>query len=136
MQQQDIGPFKALSDPTRRHILLMLRDKDMTIAEVSENFDMTRAAVKKHLTMLCDGGLITVRSQGRERINRLNPNGMEPVLDWLSYFDGFWDERLSTTAVTRTLLEADTSRAKRAEVVDKLAASYILQGVLDRLSTR
>ncbi|PHR94214.1 MAG: Holliday junction resolvase RuvX [Robiginitomaculum sp.] len=45
----------------------------------------------------------------------------------------FWDERLSTAAVTRTLLEFDTSRAKRAENVDKLAASYILQGLLDRL---
>lgn len=45
----------------------------------------------------------------------------------------FWDERLSTAAVTRTLLEADISRAKRAEVVDKLAAAYILQAVLDRL---
>ena len=45
----------------------------------------------------------------------------------------FWDERLSTAAVTRTLLEADTSRRKRADVVDKLAAAYILQGVLDRL---
>lgn len=44
-----------------------------------------------------------------------------------------WDERLSTTAVTRTLLEADTSRAKRAEVVDKMAASFILQGALDRM---
>lgn len=44
-----------------------------------------------------------------------------------------WDERLSTAAVTRTLLEADTSRAKRAEVVDKLAASYILQGAVDRM---
>jgi putative Holliday junction resolvase len=43
----------------------------------------------------------------------------------------FWDERLSTAAVTRTLLEADTSRAKRAEVVDKMAAAYILQGALD-----
>ncbi|BAS00687.1 putative Holliday junction resolvase YqgF [Blastochloris viridis] len=46
---------------------------------------------------------------------------------------GFWDERLSTVAVTRTLLEADTSRAKRAEVVDKMAAAYLLQGALDRL---
>ncbi len=46
-----------------------------------------------------------------------------------------WDERLSTSAVTRTLLEADISRAKRAEVVDKLAASFILQGALDRLGT-
>ena len=42
-----------------------------------------------------------------------------------------WDERLSTAAVTRTLLEADTSRAKRAQVVDKMAAAYILQGALD-----
>lgn len=45
----------------------------------------------------------------------------------------FWDERLSTHAVTRTLLEADTSRKRRAEVVDKMAAAYILQGALDRL---
>lgn len=45
----------------------------------------------------------------------------------------YWDERLSTAAVTRTLLEADSSRARRAEVVDKMAAAYILQGFLDRL---
>lgn len=45
----------------------------------------------------------------------------------------FWDERWSTAAVTRTLLEADASRARRAEVVDKLAAAYILQGALDSL---
>jgi putative holliday junction resolvase len=46
----------------------------------------------------------------------------------------YWDERLSTAAVTRTLLEADASRKRRAEVVDKMAAAYILQGVLDRLA--
>lgn len=46
----------------------------------------------------------------------------------------FWDERLSTAAVTRTLLEADASRARRAALVDKLAAAYILQGALDRLA--
>ena len=45
----------------------------------------------------------------------------------------FWDERLSTAAVTRTLLAADASRARRAELVDKMAAAYILQGALDRL---
>jgi putative Holliday junction resolvase len=46
----------------------------------------------------------------------------------------FWDERLSTTVVTRTLLEADMSRKRRKEVVDKMAASYILQGALDALN--
>jgi putative Holliday junction resolvase len=45
----------------------------------------------------------------------------------------FWDERLSTVAAERALLEADTSRKRRAEVIDHVAASYILQGVLDRM---
>ncbi len=46
---------------------------------------------------------------------------------------GFWDERLSTVAAERALLEADTTRKRRAEVIDHVAASYILQGALDRL---
>ena len=46
---------------------------------------------------------------------------------------GFWDERLSTVAAERALLEADTSRKRRSEVIDHVAASYILQGALDRL---
>ena len=46
----------------------------------------------------------------------------------------FWDERLSTVAAERALLEADTSRRRRAEVIDHVAASYILQGALDRMS--
>ncbi len=46
----------------------------------------------------------------------------------------FWDERLSTAAVTRQLIDQDASRARRAEVVDRMAAAYILQGALDRLA--
>ena len=48
----------------------------------------------------------------------------------------FWDERLSTAGAERVLLEADTSRAKREEVIDKLAAAWILQGAIDRLNDR
>jgi putative holliday junction resolvase len=47
-----------------------------------------------------------------------------------------WDERLSTAAVTRTLIEADSSRKRRGEVVDKVAASYMLQGALDAMQER
>lgn len=46
----------------------------------------------------------------------------------------FWDERLSTAAVERALIEADTSRQRRGEIVDKLAAAWILQGAIDRLA--
>jgi len=96
--------FRALADPTRRDILRMLNSKDMTIAQVAAQFDMTRAAVKKHLTVLSDGGLITVEASGRERINRLNPVGLAPVLSWLEYFDRFWDDRLSDL---KTAIEKD-----------------------------
>jgi DNA-binding transcriptional ArsR family regulator len=98
--------FKALADPTRREILRQLAEADMTIAQVSDNFDMTRAAVKKHLTVLNDGGLITVRTRGRERVNALNPKGFAPVRDWLSFFDQFWDDRLSEL---KTAIEKDQS---------------------------
>ncbi len=87
--------FRALADPTRRDIVMLLADEDMTIGQLTDRFDMTRAAVKKHLTVLSDGGLITVEARGRERLNRLEPSGMAPVLDWLSYFDRFWDDRLA-----------------------------------------
>ena len=55
MIQQDLPAFRALADPTRRAILVMLRDQDLSVAQVSQQFDMTRAAVKKHLTVLSDG---------------------------------------------------------------------------------
>ncbi|MEY8829019.1 ArsR/SmtB family transcription factor [Sedimentitalea sp. XS_ASV28] len=88
--------FRALADPTRRDIVMMLAQSDMTIGQLTDRFDMTRAAVKKHLTVLSDGGLITVRTRGRERINSLNPEGFAPVVNWLSYFDQFWDDRLAS----------------------------------------
>ena len=77
----------------------------------------------------------------------LNMNGSEgprcqSVRQFAANFEGqldvpitFWDERLSTVAVTRTLLEADASRKRRSEVVDKMAAAYILQGALDSLDS-
>lgn len=75
-------------------ILMHLSDKDMTIGEVANQFDMTRAAIKKHLTILEEGQLISVRARGRERINRLEPAGLKPVSDWVGYFSRFWDDRL------------------------------------------
>ncbi|MEM8732481.1 MAG: Holliday junction resolvase RuvX [Pseudomonadota bacterium] len=62
----------------------------------------------------------------RAFIRNLAPLSPLPVL--------FWDERLSTVAAERALLEADTSRRKRADVIDHVAASFILQGALDRLT--
>ncbi len=89
------GAFRALADPTRRGILLHLSNQDMTIGEVADQFDITRAAVKKHLTILEEGDLISVRVSGRERINHLEPATLKSVSDWLGYFNRYWDDRLA-----------------------------------------
>ncbi len=78
----------------------------MTIAEVAENFQMTRAAVKKHLTILKEGDLISIQTIGRTRVNAINPDGLRQISDWFSYFDAFWDEHLS---VLKTEIEKDTT---------------------------
>lgn len=98
--------FRALADPTRRNIVMLLSQNDMTIVQLTDKFDMTRAAVKKHLNVLSDGGLITVRTSGRERINSLNTAGFAPVLNWLEHFDQFWDDRL---ADLKTAIEKDNT---------------------------
>lgn len=98
--------FRALGDPTRRDILRMLGQEPMTIAEVADNFDMTRAAVKKHLVVLSDGGLINVAPRGREKVNSLNALALKPALDWLGWFDQFWDARLTAL---KTAIEQETS---------------------------
>ena len=94
MSPEAQATFRALADPTRRAILKTLAEGERSIADVASDFDMTRAAVKKHLTVLSDGGLITVTAKGRERFNRLDPQGFAPIRDWLSFFDHFWDDRL------------------------------------------
>ena len=88
------GAFRALADPTRRHILVKLSKQDMSIGEVAGEFEITRAAVKKHLNILEQGCLISVHRQGRERINRLEPAGLKAAAEWLRYFDKFWDHKL------------------------------------------
>ena len=87
--------FRALADPTRRDILQRLACGEHTIAQLTEHFDMTRAAVKKHLTVLSNCGLITTRVSGRERFNALNPNDFAPMRDWIKFFDQFWGNQLT-----------------------------------------
>ena len=87
--------FRALSDPTRRQILVLLSRQEMSIGDVADRFDMTRPAIAKHLRILGEGDLIRVESRGRSRINRLNPEPLRAVHDWLEIFDRFWDDKLS-----------------------------------------
>ena len=96
--------FRAIADPTRRNIMVMLAKGEQSLGEIASNYDMTRPAVTKHLKILEEGGLIRVRAQGRERLHTLQPEALRTVSDWLSFFDQFWDEKLENL---KRAVEAD-----------------------------
>ncbi|WP_300392288.1 metalloregulator ArsR/SmtB family transcription factor [Henriciella sp.] len=94
----------ALADPTRREIISILTGGEARLGEIAERFDMTRPAIAKHLGVLKAGGLIEVEARGRERIHRLKPGGLAPVLDWVGYYSAFWDHKLDRL---KQAIEAD-----------------------------
>lgn len=102
--------FRALADPTRRQILLNLRAQDQTIAQVAQPFNITRAAVKKHLSILEQGNLIKVQVRGRERVNSLLPENLRLADEWLHYFSSFWDEKLNALQKVVKDSQDETSR--------------------------
>ncbi len=88
--------FQAISDPVRREIILLLSEKNLTLNGVSQNFKISRPAISKHIKILEECGLVTVNQQGRERYCNVNPEPLNEVYDWLSYFDKFWDKKLNS----------------------------------------
>ena len=96
--------FRALADPTRRRILTAVADQPRTVGDVAARFAMTRAAVRKHLTVLEEGGLIDISASGRERHVALRPEALKAAHDWIGGFSRFWDERL---AALQTLIDKE-----------------------------
>ena len=80
--------LKALSDPTRREILQMLRSGSKTAGEICEKFDITAAAVSRHLSVLKDADLIRDQRDGKFIIYTLNTSVLEDVLFWVSNLKG------------------------------------------------
>jgi len=105
--------FRALGDPTRRAILMHLRQQDLTIAEVVDRFELTRTAVRKHLLILEEGELISVSRRGKERVSQLNPDGLKSAAEWFNYFDSFWDSKLSSLKQAVEKNTGSTSKRKK-----------------------
>ena len=96
---KDIYPkhdvFQAIADPTRRELLSLLAEKEMPVTSISEHFPISRTAVSKHLNILADAGLVTVKKVGRETRYKLQPEPLKELKYWLSYYERFWDSKLN-----------------------------------------
>jgi len=81
--------FAALSDPTRREILTMLLEDDMAVTDVAEPFDISLAAISKHLQILSRAGLIERERRGRVTWCKLVPEGLRDATVWIESFGQF-----------------------------------------------
>lgn len=81
--------FAALADPTRRAILSMLLEDDMAVTDVAEPFDMSLAAVSKHLQVLSKSGLISQEKRGRVKWCKLEPDALRDASVWMQAFGQF-----------------------------------------------
>jgi DNA-binding transcriptional ArsR family regulator len=81
--------FSALADPTRRAILAMLLEDDMAVTDVAEPFQMSLAAISKHLAVLAEAGLITQEKRGRVKWCKLEPDALRAASVWMQGFGQF-----------------------------------------------
>jgi DNA-binding transcriptional ArsR family regulator len=81
--------FAALADPTRRAILHMLLEDDMAVTDVAEPFEMSLAAISKHLGVLTAAGLITQEKRGRVKWCKLDPDALKAASVWMQGFGQF-----------------------------------------------
>jgi DNA-binding transcriptional ArsR family regulator len=81
--------FAALADPTRRAILAMLLEDDMAVTDVAEPFEVSLAAISKHLGVLTTAGLITQEKRGRVKWCKLDPDAMRTASVWMQGFGQF-----------------------------------------------
>lgn len=142
--KQNLGPGQRLLglDVGSKTLGVAISDRSLTVATPITTLARTRfrddaERLRRLIAEREVGGLVIglpVSMDGTEgprcqSVRRFADN----LVEALGVEVAFWDERLSTAAVERTLIEADMSRRRRGEVIDKVAAAYILQGALDRL---
>lgn len=87
--------FQAISDPTRRAILLLVASQTMTAGAIASNFDTARPTVSKHLQILTECELLAQEQKGREIYYRLNPNKIKEIADFVEPFRTLWDDRFT-----------------------------------------
>jgi DNA-binding transcriptional ArsR family regulator len=99
--------FKALADPTRRHLLDRLYERDgRTLTELESELEMTRFGVMKHLRVLEEAGLVVPRRSGRQKLHFLNPLPIRLIHD--RWIDKYTERRVSALATLKTTLEEAT----------------------------
>jgi DNA-binding transcriptional ArsR family regulator len=104
--------FQAIADPTRRAIIHMLATEDLNLNSVAEHFDVSRPAISKHIKILTECGLVTIRQEGRERYCEAKLKKLNEVSDWVTQYKKFWNQKLDALELYLEDLQKPKSRKK------------------------
>ena len=102
--------FAALSDPTRRSVLDLLRQRSRPAGQIAAMFPVSRPAISKHLRLLRRAQLVRERREGRHRVYELNPDPLKAVDSWIAEYRTFWQKNLASL---RNFVESEQSRDAR-----------------------
>lgn len=105
--------FSALSDPTRRALLELLRRERLPAGRIARAFPVSRPAISKHLGVLRRARLVRERREGRQRVYQLNPGPLRGVDNWLSDYRAFWETSLTSL---KNFVEEKHAKEIRGEV--------------------
>jgi DNA-binding transcriptional ArsR family regulator len=95
--------MRTLADPTRRAVFeRVVRSEEITVVELTRGSGVTQGAISQHLKSLKQAGLVAERPGGRNVYYRAEPDGLAPLVDWMSHYGVFWRERFTNL---RTLLK-------------------------------
>jgi len=86
--------FQAIADPTRRNIIGLIAHRPLNLNAVADHFDISRPAISKHIKILTQCGLVTIRQRGRDRFCEANFKNLNQVADWVEQYRTFWTGKL------------------------------------------
>ena len=109
--------FQAIADPTRREIIAMIAHQSLHLNLVAEKFDISRPAISKHIKILTECGLITIKEEGRHRYCEAKLEKLNEVSGWVEQYRKFWTQKLD--ALETYLDELQSKQKKKPKKITK-----------------
>lgn len=108
--------FQAIADPTRRAIINLVSQQPLNLNAVAENFKVSRPAISKHIKILTECGLLTIKQQGRERYCEARLKKLSEVSAWVEQYKVFWNKKLDAL---ESFLQKDALSTSRQKPIKK-----------------
>ncbi|MCL4487520.1 MAG: metalloregulator ArsR/SmtB family transcription factor [Chloroflexi bacterium] len=107
--------FNAVAEPRRRQILDLLAQGERSVNDLAETLLMAQPQVSKHLRVLREVGLVSVRGSGQQRLYRLNGKALKPIHDWTGEFERFWNESLDRLGEYLVQVQSEKNKRRRSK---------------------